>query len=126
MNKYGKGEYPIDTRSTKWKDLDLQLEKEYVYSHAGNCQHVFHLVEISQEREKNISNTIPTRIPGNNQLKKCTVCKTYTASFTCYLDEYAICNPIYYCKACMYIAHYHQTSGALQENSTFLSYPYIL
>ncbi|XP_049847893.1 snRNA-activating protein complex subunit 3-like isoform X2 [Schistocerca gregaria] len=93
--------------STKFEDLQIEINKRYLYCHGNCCEH-------------HISFTVLRALSGNDRIgvypkqvfqskvrqNKCLVCNRFCAKYVTFSDSFAQEDPFYYCEHCFRAAHY--------------------
>jgi hypothetical protein len=97
----------LSMETTRFSDLHLKIGAQYLYCHAGDCEHVL-IVENVRGYSPHIDNydSFPVLVYQNKIRRlKCSVCK-YLPGRIVTTDDESICeNPCLFCEVCFKLLH---------------------
>jgi len=109
---------------TRFIDLNLQLGKQYLYCHHGDCEHVL-VFESVRSYIPSIDNypSFPVLIyQSKNRRKKCFACQHLPGRIVTTKDKYLSQNPYLFCTDCY--KSFHEDSNGQLIYTNFEKHPY--
>jgi len=98
-----------DMRITCFNDLKISLDKQYVYCHQGQCEHIFRFESVRQlvqSDSKDKSEYPITIFQSKIRHNVCACCQVLPARYITYGDELAPESPALFCEDCYKRLHY--------------------
>ena len=90
-----------DMHSTTFNDLNIRLNKDYVYVHQGKCEHVIRFTDMRLRGPADPAQ-IPSKIFTTRLRRhKCALCEINVATFVLHNNELAPENPCHICEVCL-------------------------
>ncbi|EPZ33713.1 hypothetical protein ROZALSC1DRAFT_27148 [Rozella allomycis CSF55] len=109
-----------------FSDLCLRVNNEYVYMHAGDCQHALIIKDVrnitSQDCQERSLYPIRTLL-SKLKRKKCRMCDVYSAAVGCLNDPNAPETPCLYCEECFDLFQFDENRNCL--NPELVAVPYL-
>lgn len=106
------------------QDLSVRLGYPYLYCHAGDCEHVFMFSDLRlmhNSDDKNLANYPKLTNKCASRRAMCCVCSIYTASWLTRENQFAPCDPAFFCDKCFRMLHYDKDGRKL---GTFKAWPH--
>jgi len=117
----------VSVSGVAFGNLDLQLGKDYLFLHQGDCEHRLRVVgvHLAGEYDSREASLYPMLVFGSRQrMVSCAACAKALARYQCFDDGYSEHWPLKLCDDCFRVAFYDTHGSLMPRFSGMKAFPY--